>query len=185
MRVMILTVLSFLLSGSMTANSAAPTSGSAVDEKVLEATRQTALRGDNEARIDMGLASEDRNTQMYWFGLAARDGNRTAQHNLASVYQSMGDALKAVYWWKKAASAGDPDAARHVAMAYKIGEGVTKNSELEYVWWHVAAGLGVQDCEHMLTLRNQLTPKAIERAKRHASKILSKTGTLPADVVCQ
>ena len=55
----------------------------------------------------------------------AINGNANAQFNLGQTYfKGWGikpDTIQAIYWWKKAAEQGDPDAQNNMGVAYNEG----------------------------------------------------------------
>ena len=62
------------------------------------------------------------------------------------------DVEKAVYWWQKAADAGDSDAQYRLAFCYLKGDGVEKDVEKAVYWCQKAADAGNSGAEYMLEL---------------------------------
>ena len=59
---------------------------------------------------------------------------------------------QAIYWWQKAADAGNSAAQKNLAFCYLKGDGVEKNVEKAVYWWQKAADAGDSDAEYMLEL---------------------------------
>lgn len=150
-----------------------PVSGSSTDKKLLQEKRAAALKGDNDARVWMGLSTVNSKERLHWFLLAAREGNAAAQHNLASMYDVQGDFVSSLVWWKKLASRGDLEAAVHVANAYRYGQGVSPNVLSEYTWRLVIQQFEQGNCERLREIERLVSPKNKERAQR-AAKAISK-----------
>lgn len=74
----------------------------------------------------------------------AINGNAIAQFNLGQSYlKGLGikpDTIQAVYWWRKSAEQGEPNAQNNMGAAYKSGWGnLTKNTETAIYWYKKAA----------------------------------------------
>ena len=59
---------------------------------------------------------------------------------------------QAIYWWQKAADAGNSAAQKNLAICYFNGYGVEKDVEKAVYWWQKAADAGDSDAEYMLEL---------------------------------
>lgn len=59
---------------------------------------------------------------------------------------------QAIYWWQKAADAGDSDAQYRLAFCYLKGDGVEKDVEKAVYWCQKAADAGNSGAEYMLEL---------------------------------
>ena len=59
---------------------------------------------------------------------------------------------QAIYWWQKAADAGNSAAQFNLAICYLKGDGVEKDVEKAVYWWQKAADAGDSDAEYMLEL---------------------------------
>lgn len=59
---------------------------------------------------------------------------------------------QAIYWWQKAADAGNSAAQYRLAFCYLKGEGIEKDVEKAVYWWQKAADAGDSDAEYMLEL---------------------------------
>ena len=59
---------------------------------------------------------------------------------------------QAIYWWQKAADAGNSAAQKNLAFCYLKGEGIEKDVEKAVYWWQKAADAGDSDAEYMLEL---------------------------------
>ena len=81
---------------------------------------------------------------------AANAGYRSAQYNLAKRYKNgvgtKKDTSLAVYWYEKAAQAGDADAAKTLAQIFENGHGnVSVSKEKAYEWYKFAYNLNKSD----------------------------------------
>ena len=77
------------------------------------------------------------------------------------------DVEKAVYWWQKAADAGDSDAQYRLAFCYLKGDGVEKDVEKAVYWWQKAADAGDSDAQYRLAfcyLKGDGVEKDVEKA---------------------
>ena len=59
---------------------------------------------------------------------------------------------QAIYWWQKAADAGNSAAQVSLALRYIKGDGVEKDVEKAVYWWQKAANAGNSGAEYMLEL---------------------------------
>ena len=59
---------------------------------------------------------------------------------------------QAIYWWQKAADAGNSAAQKNLAICYFNGYGVEKDVEKAVYWWQKAADAGNSGAEYMLEL---------------------------------
>ena len=57
-----------------------------------------------------------------WDEKAAAAGSASALLNLGITYRTIGDSVKAKYWFEKSLDAGDVEAALHLAKLYMISE---------------------------------------------------------------
>ena len=60
---------------------------------------------------------------------------------------------QAIYWWQKAADAGDSTAQYRLAFCYLKGEGIEKDVEKAVYWWQKAADAGDSDAQNSLAFR--------------------------------
>ena len=74
---------------------------------------------------------------------------------------------QAIYWWQKAADAGDSGAQYRLAFCYLKGDGVVKDIEKAVYWWQKAAGAGDSDAQYRLAfcyLKGDGVEKDVEKA---------------------
>ena len=74
---------------------------------------------------------------------------------------------QAIYWWQKAADAGDSGAQYRLAICYQNGNGVVKDIEKAVYWWQKAAGAGDSDAQYRLAfcyLKGDGVEKDVEKA---------------------
>ncbi|MBT3785930.1 SEL1-like repeat protein, partial [bacterium] len=87
------------------------------------------------------------------------------------------DLQEAVFWFKKAAERGDPDAQFDLGIAYKDGQEVEKDDDLAFSWFQKAAHQGHQRAQYELSRLyagesnpNYDKPLAIEWCKKSADQ---------------
>ena len=87
----------------------------------------------------------------------AEQGDATAQHNLAVLYQDglgvPASAEKALYWYEKAAEQGQAEAQFMAGLMYSDGNGVPQNYEKAAFWYRKAAEQGHADAQNNLAAR--------------------------------
>ena len=74
---------------------------------------------------------------------------------------------KAVYWWQKAADAGNSAAQFNLAICYLKGDGVEKDVEKAVYWWQKAADAGDSTAQYRLAfcyLKGEGIEKDVEKA---------------------
>ena len=76
----------------------------------------------------------------------AQKGDKTAQHNLAVLYQDglgvEANAKLALYWYEKAAAQGHHEAMNNLAARYATGTGVKQDMNKAKMWYKKAAQAG-------------------------------------------
>lgn len=133
-----------------------PVCGSCFDSNDLLEKRAAALKGDNEARVWVAMATEDPKERVHWLLMAAKEGYPDAQSFLASLYDIQDDFRKGFVWWKKLAAQGDLDAAVTVANAYQSGRGVSRNIKKEYVWRFLIQGFDQNNCRRLREIESSI-----------------------------
>ena len=74
---------------------------------------------------------------------------------------------QAIYWWQKAADAGNSGAQYRLAFCYLKGDGVEKDVEKAVYWWQKAADAGDSDAQYRLAfcyLKGDGVEKDVEKA---------------------
>ena len=88
----------------------------------------------------------DRKKAVKWFLLAAKKGLKTAQLEMAFIYDKgqgvAKDQAQAVKWYRKAAKQGFAIAQYHLARSYAKGNGVAKDEAQAVKWYRMAADQG-------------------------------------------
>lgn len=83
---------------------------------------------------------------MYWYTLAAEQGNAEAQYHLANYFiegpEADHDAERAVYWWTAAARQGHPLAQTRLAQELADGNQIDQDLRQAVIWWEKAAEQG-------------------------------------------
>lgn len=90
----------------------------------------------------------------------ANEGNQLAQFRLGGLYYHgrgvAEDENMAIYWWKKAAAAGNAEAMYQIAHAYLFGSGAAKSvadpDREAAVWYFQAASAGHAEAAYTLGL---------------------------------
>ena len=80
----------------------------------------------------------------------AKEGDASAQFYLAELYQTDSNRLdknRAIYWYKKSAAQGNPNAQFNLANAYYEGTGVSANLPQAANWYELAAKSGVPEAQ--------------------------------------
>jgi len=94
--------------------------------------------------LGLGVRTDKAKAEMHYLR-AAKQGDKTAQYNLAQMYYESGkkaDLKKAVLWWTRVAQQGDEFAQCNLGRAYENGEGVRKNLPKAKEWYEAAAKQG-------------------------------------------
>ena len=171
-------------------------------EKATAHTRSLAVEGDADAQYQLGRS--DRYIpgvrELELLERAARQGNPTAQSELAGVYDEGApgyprDLKKAAYWSEEAAKQGDESEQRNLAIYYFYGEGVAKNIDKANAWLDRAVKSGLSDAEYDLgvayrygegvprdpALARYWFAQAAARGDTEAAKALAEIGETNAD----
>jgi len=93
-------------------------------EAAFRVAREAAQRGHDLSQLQVGLCFDigqgvaaDRSRALYWYKRAWKAGaHGSACTNIASVYAAEDNPRRAIFWWRKAVSVGDGDAALAMAM---------------------------------------------------------------------
>jgi hypothetical protein len=144
------TVLAFFLSVSACfcqAPQESPTPAKPLRERLLE----RALKGDRDARFDLGKNYE------------------TGQIGLPK------DLVQAQHWYREAAILGEPFAEASLGILYNFGKGVERDYVEAYMWYERAAShLTGGDRETVLEMRDAIAPNLttgqIAEAHKRASE---------------
>ena len=95
---------------------------------------------------------------LYWYERAAEQGQRTAQSNVATMYQKGTGCTvnmeKALYWYEKAGEQGDDDAQLWAGMLYELGQSCTKDTKKARYWYEKAAAQGNERAKKLLSNMN-------------------------------
>jgi|ERR1019366_6778976 TPR repeat protein len=129
--------------------------------------------------VDLDLIPRDFGLAAKWWRLAAEQGHRDAQVDLADLYR-MGrgvrqDYVEAVKWYTKAAEQGIPCAQLSLGRMYRESQGVPKNYVQAHMWMNLAAAGGHEGeycidaaAEEREKLGAAMTPSQITEAQRRA-----------------
>lgn len=144
-------VLLYACGGNMNEENA-PTTGIeyySLTPKELNDLKEKAYHGDGDAanRISLyyGITCQNPDKARKWNELAARNGNRTGQWNVATYLFDKPDnesRKKAVFWFEKLANDGDEGGLNMMGEAYEKGIGVKKNLKEAKEYYKKAAYKG-------------------------------------------
>lgn len=119
--------------------------------------RRLALRGDERAQFNLGVAlsegqgvMKDHDEAVRWLRQAADQGLAEAQNSLGADYSSRGDWPKAAGWFRKAAEQGLPGAQENLGICYVTGSGVTRDIAEAVRWFRKAAEQGNVEAQYNL-----------------------------------
>ncbi len=103
----------------------------------------------------------------------AHSGSLRAQHNLGACYATGDfptdqDLRKAVFWYRKAASAGDAESQYDLGFMILMGEGLRKDIRLALRWLEKSAGQG---CEQAQTLLIDLYKNGHYSVRKNPTKV--------------
>ncbi len=150
------------------------------DGAAAEFYRRAAERGDPSASVELaqqlliGLGvPQDYSEARLRCEAAARAGFGPGAYCLGLMNrQGMGVSKNpelAAKWFERAAEMHDHRAMLYLAEIYYKGEGVKQNKETAYMWLLMAVNSGVPGAsEREQQLRQEMSPKAIEKARRKA-----------------
>ena len=110
---------------------------------------------------------------MKWYRLAADQGDASAQHNLAVMYDNgqgvTQDYAQAVKWYRLAADQGYASAQSNLGVMYSNGQGVPQDYVQAHKWYNLAAAQGDADgAKNRDLVAKRMTPQQIERAQELA-----------------
>lgn len=134
----------------------------------LAELRAKADSGDAQSQFKLGQlylkgqegVSKDYAKALYWYRLAAKQGNANAQNGLGSIYSTLDyDALfplekrkiiwmpklnyaKALHWYRLAAKQGNAEAQNNLGNLYDNGQGVPQDYTKAAHWYRLAANQG-------------------------------------------
>ena len=89
------------------------------------------------------------------------------------------DYTQAVFWWRKAADQGDPEAMYNLGAMYSTGKGVPQDYVEGHKWRNLAAARAStaddqkKYAETRDALAKDMTPQQIAEAQKHASEWLA------------
>lgn len=112
--------------------------------------------GDDKAALYLGAQYEfgrgiqqDIGLAAYWYEVAAKKGNATAQSNLGSLYENgrgvPEDWVAAAAWYRRSAEAGDAQGEYRLGRAFEYGIGVPQDRDQALEWYSKAAQQGIED----------------------------------------
>lgn len=131
--------------------------------------RLAAERGEINTQVMLAMQywdqDQDGEAAMKWLARAAEQGDRSAQHLLATIYdepdqvpwigdpQVSQDYGEAIQWYLRAAEQGDRASQARLGTLYYFGEGVRKNNQAAAEWNRRAAEQGDLEAQNNLGLQ--------------------------------
>lgn len=113
-----------------------------------------------DPRYQQAIAAYQKNDFQAAFKLLepmAKAGDKTAQHNLAVMYQDgLGvarDEKKALYWYEQSGKNGEAEAQFMAGLMYSDGIGVPQNYEKAVYWYQQAAAQNHAEAQNNLAAR--------------------------------
>lgn len=101
---------------------------------------------------DEGDQRRLRNTYGYKeLGVSENDLSPDEWNALAIECDENGEISKSIYWFERAAKAGNVDAQSNLAFRYKDGKGVSRNISTAITWWKKSANAGNPVAQYMLS----------------------------------
>jgi TPR repeat protein len=127
----------------------------------LARLEKSALNGDMDAQIQLGLRLADRRAPEHddaraasWFRMAANAGSAEAQYDLGVMTDHglglKADDVEAAILYMNAAANGFPMAQYRIGAAYENGRGVSRSASDAATWYERAARQGVREAESSL-----------------------------------
>lgn len=120
----------------------------------------------------------------------AKQGDKTAQHNLAVLYQDglgvKADAKQALYWYEQAAKQGEAEAQFMAGKMYSDGDGVEQDYAKAVYWYTKAAEQGHNEAQNNLAAR-YATGTGVEKniaRQNNGMRKLPRKGMPPPRILC-
>lgn len=123
-------------------------------EEAVKWLERLAQNGDGNAQFRLAWILSDQSTNpvdgesaVYWYARAFEStASSAAAYNIGLIYHK-GEIVKAnprnsLYWFERAANAGNIEAMFEVGFAYDLGKGTPENDAKAYEWYRKAAELG-------------------------------------------
>lgn len=141
----------------------------------LSATAKSTKSNANQAVYDRAVAAyqkQDYKTAFKLLEPLAKRGDRTAQNNLAVLYQDglgvKADPVKALYWYEKSGAQGEAEAQFMAGLMYSDGIGTKQDYKKAAYWYAKAANQGHSEAQNNLAARYATgtgVDKNMEKAK--------------------
>ena len=141
----------------------------------LSATAKSTKNNANQAVYDRAVAAYQKQDYQTAFKLLeplAKRGDRTAQNNLAVLYQDglgvKADPVKALYWYEKSGAQGEAEAQFMAGLMYSDGIGTKQDYKKAAYWYAKAANQGHSEAQNNLAARYATgtgVDKNMEKAK--------------------
>ncbi|MCH9741927.1 MAG: sel1 repeat family protein [Proteobacteria bacterium] len=119
--------------------------------KAFKLFKPLAEKQDDSAQCALGVmydkgqgVTKDEKQALYWYRLAAEQGNAVAQAALGDYYEHAlagltQDYVKAAYWYQQAANRGNVIGALGIGLLHVNGLGTTQNYKEAVAWLKIAA----------------------------------------------
>lgn len=114
-----------------------------------------------------GVVPSDASEALKYKLIAAEAGYALAQHDVAILYDSQGNADQALKWWKRAADQGFPQAVFSLSMAYSAGKGTPRDISLSYAYFKLSKVAPPKNVNEMAAM---LSKPELEKAEKLVSE---------------
>ena len=123
--------------------------------------------------------SQDYQTAVKWYRLAAEQGDAEARARLALMYaEEQGvsqDDKQATKWFTRAAEQGIADAQNNLGAMYYGGQGVSQDYVTAHMWANIASMNGVEIAAKLRNaIAKEMTPAQIHAAQKRAKDCVAK-----------
>jgi TPR repeat protein len=125
----------------------------------LRAAKAAENRGDYAAALrNYRSAAEQGNLEaQIWLGYIFHSGNAKVPH----------DDAESAKWWRRAAEQGHAIAQTNIGLAYRFGQGVTKDPVLALMWFNLSAAQGYKGAaEELKEIASEVTPAQVAEAQK-------------------
>lgn len=110
-----------------------------------------------------GIVASDADQALKYKLVAAEAGYVLAQHDVANLYDRLGDSEQALKWWKMAGDQGYPRALFSLSRAYSAGKGTPRDLSLSYAYFRLSGMAPAKNVSEMASLLSEAELKSAEK----------------------
>ena len=114
-----------------------------------------------------GVVPSDSNEALKYKLISAKAGYALAQHDVAILYDRLGNSEEALKWWKMAADQGLPNALFSLSRVYSAGKGVPRDLSLSYAYFKLST---VAPPKNVNEMAGMLSKPELEKAEKLVSE---------------